>query len=106
MRPPWKNACVLACCSLAGGCTVVKPVVGVFTAPVLLMTGHYGTQLRMDGGGGGGSTALVFGILAMGAMGGLVTGVLSDWAVLARETQEPTRNWWDPLATNSDKVVW
>ncbi len=105
MRRSWKIACVLAGCLGSSGCTVVKPVVGVFTAPVLLMSGHYGGSEGVGTlQGEGGARAAVIGMAAIGAVGGLVTGVLSDWAVLTRATQEPTRNWWDPLATNSDAV--
>jgi hypothetical protein len=40
-----------------------------------------------------------------GAVGGLVTGVISDVQVLSGAAEStPTQNWWDPFRTNTSEV--
>ena len=38
---------------------------------------------------------------AVGATGGLVTGIVSDVQVVLGEVENPTNNWWDPFAFNT-----
>jgi hypothetical protein len=38
---------------------------------------------------------------AVGAVGGLVTGVISDFQVLTGAADDPCRNWADPFKTNT-----
>lgn len=91
-------------CLLQSGCTLAKPVVGVFTGPVVLLAG--------SGGGGGGwgcgcrgdgrAVLYLFAVLAVvGAGGGLVTGIISDVQVLTGAASDPCDNWWDPFRTNT-----
>jgi hypothetical protein len=86
---------------LAGaGCTLVKPVVGAVTGPVVILgEGGFGTGCHGDGRG----MVAVFGAMsALGAVGGLVTGVISDVQVLSGAAEwDPTGNWWHPFKTNT-----
>jgi hypothetical protein len=89
--------------ALGSGCTVCKPVVGAVVGPVMLLGGSVG-------GGGcccddGRAVAVVFLVFAgVGAGAGLVTGIISDVQALAGQAPDPTANWWDPFATNTDAV--
>ncbi len=86
--------------SLASGCTLAKPVVGAVTGPVVVLG-------ALGGGGGCGCTdgrailVLMAVGSAVGAGVGLVTGIISDVQALTGEAEDPTRNWWDPLKTNT-----
>ena len=83
-----------------GGCTLVKPVVGAVTGPVIMM-GHSNGDF---GGCGcdGRAFLCVFAVMAaVGATGGLVTGIVSDVQVVFGEVENPTNNWWDPFAFNT-----
>jgi len=94
---------VLALSLGSGSCTLCKPFVGAVTAPAM-MIGAIGSSGGGGGGCGGDGRALV-GILAisaaLGATAGLVTGVISDVQVLCGRAHDPTRNWWNPFATNT-----
>lgn len=90
-------------CALTHGCTLAKPVVGAVVGPVVLLGGigsNGGCSCRCDDGRG-----LVFLLAfgsAVGATAGLVTGIISDLQVLCGDAPDPTHNWWNPLATNTD----
>lgn len=90
-------------CSLTSGCTLAKPVVGAVVGPVVVLGGigsSGGCYCRCDDG-----RALLFLLAfgsAIGASAGLVTGIISDVQVLCGEAPDPTHNWWNPLATNTD----
>ncbi|MBL8753142.1 MAG: hypothetical protein JNK15_07560 [Planctomycetes bacterium] len=97
-------ACALLSVAATGsGCTLAKPVVGAVVGPVILLGG---------GGGGGGcgcddgraAAAVLFVFAGIGAGAGLVTGIISDVQALSGEAADPTANWWDPFATNTDPV--
>lgn len=82
----------------SSSCTLAKPLVCAVTAPVYVL-GHGGANV----GGGGGGQPLLYGLVAVsavGAAGGLVTGVISDIHYLCGHTDDPTRNLWHPFATN------
>ena len=98
MRRPWKIACVFAGCLLGGGCTLVKPVVGAFTGPVIVL-GHSDGHL-CDWGSGEGALCVAAGLAVVGVAAGLVTGVVSDVQWMSGACDQPTDNWWDPFATN------
>ena len=91
-----------ACCCLVGflgGCTVVKPVIGCLTGPVVLLAQpscHH--SWNCDGKD---ATYMLVALAAVGAEVGLVTGIVSDYQALTGAVDEPTANWWNPFATNS-----
>ena len=84
-----------------GGCTLVKPVMGAVTGPIYAIgaTGELPLGCRCDDGYGAAAFLIVSS--AAGAVAGLVTGVISDFQVLAGRTDDPTRNWFNPFAVNS-----
>ncbi len=89
------SAVLIALAFLASSCTLAKPLIGAVTAPAYL--------LASDDCNGFDSCTLPCGLVAMaavGAVGGLVTGVISDVYWLSGEADEPTRNFHDPFATN------
>lgn len=112
MVAPTQLVARLTLIALVGGscssCTVVKPVVGLVTGPVLALSGQRGPiaapqllscdETQPDGGAG---AMIVVGYTFFGAVGGLVTGAISDWAALTASANDPTANWWDPWATNT-----
>jgi hypothetical protein len=85
--------------SAGSGCTLCKPIVGVFTGPAVILAetdGDWGC-----GCGDGRALVAAFGVMAaVGAVGGLVTGIISDVQVLTGRARRPTHNWWDPFKTN------
>lgn len=94
------------------GCTLVKPVVGLVTAPVLALSGYYGPISTPDPSwsdetqpDGGAAAMTIVGYTVFGAFGGLVTGVMSDWAAVTSCPTDPTENWWDPFANNRGERV-
>lgn len=104
MRPTRRIACtalLLGAALTSGGCTLVKPVVGAVTGPIYAI-GHTG-ELPVDCGchDGCGAVAFLAVSAAAGAIGGLVTGVISDIQWLNGVAQDPVRNWYDPFATNT-----
>ncbi len=87
-------------CLAQSGCTLAKPVVGVFTGPVVLLASAAGSGGWC--GGDGRAVLCVFVVLAaIGAGGGLCTGIVSDIQVLTGAAEEPCQNWWDPFRTNT-----
>ena len=109
VRSGWA-ALALSC--LLCSCTITKPVVCTVTWPVLLLTapGHQ-TQLfdhssgtgDTEYGSGKGAYMLLGFLFAIGPVGGLVTGVISDINVLTGESTSghPARNLYHPLLTNA-----
>ena len=85
------------------GCTLCKPVVGMFTGPVVLLGNGGGLGGCGGHGSGEGVVYLLAALSAVGAVGGLVTGVISDVQVLTGAARRPTHNWWDPFATNTSR---
>jgi len=99
---PRSLKCLLPTAALLGmafsssSCTLCKPVVCAVTTPIYVL-GHSdacGCDPR------GALCGLVV-ISAVGAVGGLVTGIISDINCLTQEVPEPTRNFHDPFATNT-----
>ena len=78
------------------GCTLVKPIVGAITGPFL----------ALEGGGycgnGEGAVVVLAGLSIFGALGGLVTGIISDVQALTGAAPDPAVNWWHPFRTNTD----
>ncbi len=109
VRSRWA-ALALSC--LLCSCTVTKPVVCTFTWPVLLFA-EPGTQTQLFGHQSGtgntyedgrtGAYILLGFLFAIGPVGGLVTGVISDINVLTGESTSghPARNLYHPLLTNA-----
>ena len=80
---------------LAPSCPLAKPLIGAATAPAYFWASD--DCNRFD------SCTLPCGLVAMaavGVVGGLVTGVLSDIYWLSGKADDPTRNFYDPFATN------
>jgi len=88
----WLLLLLLVWAATLQGCTLVKPVVGVFTGPFMIV-GESGR-----GSGGDCRALLIFG--AIGAAAGLVTGIISDANTLLGTADDPARNWYDPFRTN------
>ncbi len=92
----------VAVLSAASGCTLCKPIVGIFTGPVVMLgnsDGDFGSCYCGDGR----AIVAVFATLGViGAGGGLVTGIISDVNALCGNASDPCRNWWDPFKTNRD----
>lgn len=98
-RPLLALSLVLATGLGSSGCTLVKPVVGAVTGPVVMLAatdGHVGCGCDPYAG------LAVLGVgAAIGAVAGLVTGLISDIQWLCGEADDPCRNWWNPVATNT-----
>jgi len=93
-------AALLAISLGTGGCTLCKPLVGAVTGPVVVLANSNGNW----GGCGcdGRAIVAVFVVAAaIGAASGLVTGIISDVQYVCGYADDPTRNWWDPFATNT-----
>jgi hypothetical protein len=91
--------CLVLALFASSGCTVVKPAVGCFTGPVVALSqpGCWCHTSCHDEG-----VLYAFAGLAMvGAVAGLVTGVVSDYHAVTGTVDDPTNNWWDPFATNA-----
>ena len=90
----------------AGGCTLVKPVTGVVAGPI------YAIGALAQGGGcyhhgdGRALCVLLAGSAGVGAVAGLVTGIASDVQALNGRATDPSRNWWNPFATNTMSERW
>lgn len=96
------SAIVLTAGLATSGCTLCKPVVGAITGPVVIL-GNSGGDFSGCGCDGGYGVVAVLGVLAgVGAVGGLVTGIISDVQALCGEATDPCRNWADPFKTNTD----
>jgi TRAP-type C4-dicarboxylate transport system permease small subunit len=99
MRKPATAAAAWVLASFLGGCTVVKPVIGALTGPVVILAQpsyHHGGNCHDEG-----AVYALVALAAVGAAVGLVTGVVSDYQALTGAVEEPTANWWNPFATNS-----
>lgn len=86
----------------SSSCTLCKPVVGAITGPFVIL-GNCG-DLNLGGCGNYDGCAVVafFGtLMAVGAVGGLVTGIVSDVQALTGAARQPCANWYDPFATNT-----
>lgn len=83
-----------------GGCTLVKPVVGAVMGPVVILAGSDG-YLGGCGCDARGAVAVLAVSSAVGALIGLVTGIISDVQALNGAAHDPTANWWHPLKTNT-----
>lgn len=82
------------------GCTVVKPVVGALTGPVVMLGRSDGWLCRCNCDGRAIVCTLAV-LAAIGAAGGLVTGIISDVQAVCGDVEDPTANWWDPFALNT-----
>jgi hypothetical protein len=100
LRVPFAAALVVVTLS---GCTLAKPIVGAVMGPAVVLGGVGGSGVGCCCNGDDGRAIL--GLLAIGsAIGvvtGLVTGIISDVQALTGAAPDPTRNWWNPLATNT-----
>ncbi len=92
-------ALLLALCGGSTGCTLVKPMVGAVTGPIYAV-GATGVPVGCGCRDGCGVALYFLGAAAVGAVAGLVTGVISDVRVLTGHAREPVENWWNPFDTN------
>ncbi len=90
---------LLVICLGTGSCTLCKPFVGALTGPVIFL-GHSGGDFGCGGDGRAAAYAFL-GFAVVGAVAGLVTGVVSDVQVVCGQAHDPCHNWWDPFATNT-----
>ena len=81
------------------GCTVAKPLVGAVTGPIVLLAASNGSFCSC--GDGRAVLYLFVFMAAVGAGGGLVTGIISDVQVLTGAADDPCHNWWEPFRTNT-----
>ncbi len=100
MKRPLALAAVLVLGLGSGGCTLCKPIIGAVTGPALILS-HAGPDWGRCGCDGRAAAAVLVVAAAIGAAAGLVTGVISDVQALRGHAQDPTRNWWNPFATNT-----
>lgn len=79
-------------------CTLAKPLVCAVTTPAYLLgkSGACGCDPR-------GAACGFLLVAAVGAAGGLVTGIISDINWITGEADDPTRNIGDPFATNTSE---
>ncbi len=81
----------------------MKPVVCAVTTPVQLFANSNAAYYGCDGR----ALLCAFALAAaVGAVGGLVTGVLSDVNVVAGRAPDPSRNLYDAFATNTSRSTW
>jgi len=69
-------------------CTVTKPLVCAVSTPIQAL-GHGSLHIRGDGRA---AFCVLAAFSAVGAAGGLVTGIVSDIQILCGATDDPTRN--------------
>jgi len=86
---------LLAAASMTTSCTLTKPIVCAVTTPVYVLGNS--DSCGCDPRGAACGLAIV---AAVGAAGGLITGIISDINVLTGEVADPLRNIHDPFATN------
>jgi hypothetical protein len=98
LRVPFATALVAVTLS---GCTLAKPIVGAVVGPVVVLGGSGGSGCGCSCDDGRAIVALLAIGSAVGAVMGLVTGIISDVQALTGAAPEPTRNWWNPLVTNT-----
>lgn len=91
---------LLAICLGTGSCTLCKPFVGALTGPVIFL-GHSSGDFGGCGCDARAAACAFVVFAAVGAVAGLVTGVVSDVQVLRGRAHDPCNNWWDPFATNT-----
>lgn len=79
-------------------CTLAKPLVCAVTTPAYVLgnSGSCGYDPR-------GAACGFLLVAAVGAVGGLVTGIISDINWIRGETDDPIRNIGDPFATNTSE---
>ena len=94
-------AAALALCAGCGGCTLVKPVVGAFVGPVVMLA-NSGGDFSGCGCNGEGILCALGIMAAVGAGAGLITGIISDVRVVCGCCDDPTNNWWDPFKINNE----
>jgi len=82
-------------------CTITKPIVCAVTTPILAFGQSSGSFCGCGCGDPRAVVAVFAALSAVGAVGGLVTGIISDINVLCGNTDEPCRNIGDPFATNN-----
>lgn len=86
---------LLAAASSTTSCTLAKPVVCAVTTPIYVLGNSDACGCDARG------AACAFAVVAaVGAAGGLVTGIISDINVLTGEVADPLHNIHDPFATN------
>lgn len=84
------------------GCTLVKPVVGAVTGPIVMFARSDGSLGSCNCSCDGRAIVCALALLAaIGATGGLVTGIISDVQAVCCDVDDPTANWWDPFALNT-----
>ena len=89
---------------LAGGafstssCTLAKPLVCAVTTPVFVIANADTCCCDPRG-----AACAVVALAAVGAVGGLVTGIISDINYLTGDVEDPARNLHDPFATNTSR---
>ena len=93
-------AAALVLCLGCGGCTLVKPVVGAFVGPVVML-GNSAGDFSGCGCNGEGILCALGIMAAVGAGAGLITGIVSDVRVVCGFCEDPTNNWWDPFKINN-----
>ena len=93
-------ASVLAAAAFSStSCTVAKPFVCAVTTPIYVLGQGNGCGCDPRGA----ACALVI-VAAVGAVGGLVTGIISDINYLSGAAwEDPSRNLGDPFATNTSE---
>lgn len=79
-------------------CTLAKPVVCAVTTPIYVLGNSSGNGCGCDPRG---ALCGLLVISAVGAAGGLVTGIISDINYLTGDVEDPCRNLHDPFATNT-----
>ena len=94
-----------------GSCTLFKPVVGLFTGPFYVLSEGGGSVLEGTlrvGNCRGEGAAVAAGavgavIISAGPIGGLITGIISDWNYLTgRVSREQwMNNFHNPFMTNT-----
>ena len=99
--PPRRLRCLLPILAVglalsSTSCTLAKPVVCAVTTPIYVLgnSDTCGCDPR-------GALCGLLVISAVGAAGGLVTGIISDINYLTGDVEDPCRNLHDPFATNT-----
>ena len=87
---------LFAVASFSTSCTLAKPVVCAVTTPFIVLS-----QPNCFCGDCRDLGCAVVAFSAVGAVGGLVTGIISDVNVLTGKATDATRNLHDPFATNT-----
>lgn len=97
-------AAVLALGLGSSGCTVVKPLVGALTGPVIMLGNSDGefAQSCCQSCDGRAIVCAIGVMAAVGAGAGLITGIISDVRVVCGCSEYPTNNWWDPFKINDE----